>query len=423
MSDSEGPTALQGIGQAKAVSEMTRLTSFADVQEVFRSKDFAQAGGGRRDSKPVYGETLLSLSGNDHFERRRIESPLFRKGLLGSYEHGVLVPAIQAALAECGARRGADGRARADLIGLVRSLLLEVSIAIVGLDGAGDRVAFDRLRRCAERLADGANVEWSTRDHREVIQDALEGKRVFVEEFFQPSWERREALVAAHRAGRLPESELPTDLLTLIIQSREHFAKWSPEVYANEAILFMVANFGSPSNAMAHVGAELTGWLEWHPDDRKRTDDPHFLRCAVNEALRLHPATPYVIRQAIRDTVLASGRVIRAGEHVTLELTPANRDPAVFGPEPDRYDLRRPGLGEPAASGLTFGAGPHTCIGKFLAIGDPQPGEDATQGTMVRILREFYGAGLAPDPAAPPRFRTDNIRNEYATFPIVFERL
>jgi benzoate 4-monooxygenase len=120
--------------------------------------------------------------------------------------------------------------------------------------------------------------------------------------------------------------------------------------------------------------------------------------------------------------VLASGRHIRAGEQVTLELGSANRDPAVFAPDPDEYDLRRPGVADAGASGLTFGAGPHTCIGKFLAIGDAQTGDGAI-GTMTRILRELYRAGLAPDPRSAPSVRPDNVRHEYATFPVVFDRL
>ncbi len=48
---------------------MTKLTSFADVGEVLKSKNFTQAGGGRRDSGPVYRQTLLSLSGDDGGKR------------------------------------------------------------------------------------------------------------------------------------------------------------------------------------------------------------------------------------------------------------------------------------------------------------------------------------------------------------------
>jgi cytochrome P450 len=414
---------LTGVGQATAVTEMTRLTAFAEVEEVFRSRSFVQAGGGRRDSKPVYGDTLLSLSGPDHSERRRIEASLFRRPTLAHYEQAVLAPALAEALADRARPRDADGRVRVELLGLVRTLLVQVSAALVGLDGAGEPAALGRLVEAVGRLGDGANVEWSTRDHREVIREALEGKQSFVDGFFLPAWRRRAELVAAWRAGRVAEADLPADLLTMLALHPDHFARWGPEVYANEAILFTVANVGSPTNALAHVVDELARWLAAHPGDRARLETAGFLRNAVNETLRLHPATPYVLRQAAGDVRLASGRTIRAGEPVTLEIARANRDPAAFGPDADRFDPHRAGAGAAAGAALSFGAGAHTCIGKLLAVSDGPSEEPGTHGTMVRILRELYRAGLRPDPSGAPRLREDNVRQEYATFPVVLDRL
>jgi cytochrome P450 len=302
-------------------------------------------------------------------------------------------------------------------------MLLHVSVAIVGLDGVDSEPSFERLYSFVGRLSEGANVEWSTRDHREVIREALEAKGPFIAEFFVPSFARREALSAAYHAGELQEAQLPFDLLTLLAQHRDHFQKWHPDVFANEATLFMVANVGSPANALAHILAELLGWLADHPADWSRVEDPYFLRSAANEALRLHPASPYVVRQALQDTILSSGRVIHAGEYVTLQFGPANRDPAVFSLNPDRFDLSRDTLSSARASGLSFGAGPHTCIGGFLTIGDPQSEDRSALGTAVRILLELFRGGVRLDPDAPPCLRTDNTRNEYAIFPVLFTKL
>jgi cytochrome P450 len=55
------------------------------------------------------------------------------------------------------------------------------------------------------------------------------------------------------------------------------------------------------------------------------------------------------------------GQVLRKGQRVWLMTGAANRDPAQFR-EPDRLDVRRE---EPRH--LSFGMGPHYCVGAALA--------------------------------------------------------
>jgi cytochrome P450 len=82
---------------------------------------------------------------------------------------------------------------------------------------------------------------------------------------------------------------------------------------------------------------------------------------AVEESLRLEPAAAMVDRYATRDVTLAGTRV-RPGDQVTVSITGANRDPAVF-PDPDRYDPDRANAGKH----LAFAHGPHFCVGAHLA--------------------------------------------------------
>jgi cytochrome P450 len=79
------------------------------------------------------------------------------------------------------------------------------------------------------------------------------------------------------------------------------------------------------------------------------------------ESLRLEPAAAMVDRYATRDVTLG-GSAIAAGDQVTVSITGANRDPAMF-PDPDAYLPSRANAGKH----LAFAHGPHFCIGAHLA--------------------------------------------------------
>lgn len=88
--------------------------------------------------------------------------------------------------------------------------------------------------------------------------------------------------------------------------------------------------------------------------------DRSLLPSAVNELLRYDSGLIVMPRYVAEDFEL-HGRPFRTGQLVALGLMSANRDPRVFE-EPDRLDLRRETKGS-----LSFGLGPHYCIGSNVA--------------------------------------------------------
>jgi len=67
-----------------------------------------------------------------------------------------------------------------------------------------------------------------------------------------------------------------------------------------------------------------------------------------------------VVRRTVRDCELG-GVAIPAGSNVSVSVAAANRDPARY-PDPDRFDPTRKNIAH-----LTFGGGPHLCLGMHLA--------------------------------------------------------
>jgi cytochrome P450 len=98
-----------------------------------------------------------------------------------------------------------------------------------------------------------------------------------------------------------------------------------------------------------------------HPDQLEAVRaDRSLLPQAIEEGLRMEPPLLLTSRLAIRDGELG-GVPVKAGAFVTPMLGAANRDPRRY-PEPDRFDIFR----DPKQH-ISFGNGPHMCLGMHLA--------------------------------------------------------
>jgi len=89
--------------------------------------------------------------------------------------------------------------------------------------------------------------------------------------------------------------------------------------------------------------------------------DPGLIPNAVEEVLRFDSSV-IAWRHKTRPEVEIGDVCVPADAKLLLLLGSANRDPAVF-PNPDRFDIRRPN----AREHLSFGFGPHNCLGAPLA--------------------------------------------------------
>ncbi len=403
------------------VSSMLRIDGYAEIEEILRSKDFVQ--GSHRESRAFFADSLLVLDGGDHLARRRLESRLLAKTALVHYESASLTPTIAQSIHESARASGSDGPVRVDLTPLVRTMLHRISAVVTGIDGVETPEQTERFRIFVEKLGESSTVEWSTRDRDEVIREGLEQRAQFVREFFGPSENRRRALIARYRAGEIERDELPVDLLTLLHLHWDE--QWDEDLPLRESTLFLVAATQTTTHALPHVMLHVDEWIRAHPEDRGRTTDPEFLRLAAEESLRLHQPAPTLLRSAVRDVELDSGRRIAKGERVALFFTPANRDRTVFGEDADAFNPYRTVPDRRRPWGLTFGGGVHLCIGRPLVTGlsSRNDEETGTEGTMVGILRALYEAGAQLDPDHPPRRTESSYHDSYASFPIVLTAL
>ena len=124
---------------------------------------------------------------------------------------------------------------------------------------------------------------------------------------------------------------------------------------------------------------------------------PELLGNAVEELLRFEPTAHYFRRTAEVDVEI-EGLTVPAGTDVLCWIASANRDAQWWGDDVDQLDITRPD----ASKHLTFGFGPHVCIGSWLARLELQVvlGSlvDRFPGTMLADLELVWSSNVIRGP-------------------------
>jgi cytochrome P450 len=140
--------------------------------------------------------------------------------------------------------------------------------------------------------------------------------------------------------------------------------------------------------AMYHLLSERSGW-------ETLCADPSTAPQVVEETLRYDSSVRAVWRRAARDVTI-SGRGVRAGQRLYCAVAAANRDDAEF-PRADDYQPERPN----SRAHLSFGRGPHVCIGASLSRVEGRIALEVLAGAVPSV--QLLDAGLSCVPNATLR--------------------
>lgn len=394
-----------------------RLTDTAQITAALCHPDLAQAL--YDEGAVIMDRVLLTLHGEAHRKRRLLEFGVFRRNFFKYYEQGIFLQTLEETLAPDLAA------GRSELIDLGYRVTMNITADFAGVDRP-DRTAAEtaELRRLVAIFSEGATLVHSTRDKDEVRAEVRAALADFGPHFLDPSIARRRDLLARFAAGEIAEDDLPRDVLTVILRHGDP-AEFGYDMIRREIAFYLQAGAHSTANSTIHAFHDLTEWAAAHPDDGARMrDDPLFLQRCVHESLRLHPASPVSLRKAMCPVSL-SGADLPEGAQVALDLHEANRDPAIYGPDADRFNPHRTIPTGHLPFGLTFGIGTHSCLGRDLDGGVVPKGPvdpDTHQfGTITRFIQRLLAEGARPDPDAPPRRAEHTARQNWGHYPIVFD--
>ena len=313
--------------------------------EAFSSSVYDQIMG------PVMGRTLLQLQGAEHRASRALVSPSFRVKLLERWRTEL----VQVVVDELIDRFAARGRAE-----LVREFTFAFPVQVIARLMGLPRQDYVRFQRLSIELLNVV-YDWDC---------GVAASATLKDYFGQILAERR----------RVPRD----DLISTLAQSEIDGVGLTDEEIFAFLLLILPAGVETTYRASGNL---LVALLRQPALLEAVRADRDLLRGAIEEALRWEPPISTVVRVATRDCELG-GVAIGAGTNVGVSVAAANRDPKRY-PDPDRFDPTRTNIAH-----LTFGAGPHVCLGMHLARMETAVAIDALLDRIPRLR-------LDPD-AAPP---------------------
>ncbi|GGZ88037.1 cytochrome P450 [Streptomyces bluensis] len=160
-------------------------------------------------------------------------------------------------------------------------------------------------------------------------------------------------LIAAKRA------EPGDDLISnLIKDGTEGGEGLSDELLLSTGMGLLVAGHETTANMIGKmVSMLLADRTRWE----RLLDDPSLVRTAVDEVLRFDANFGFGVRRYLGEDVEVGGELLPGGTTVVCALSAANRDEQVFADAAEMDLTRAPN------PHMTFGAGPHACLGQSLA--------------------------------------------------------
>lgn len=271
---------------------------------------------------------MINCDGAEHARMRKVYEPAFRSQAVRDV--GALVEAEAAQLLDAMPRDGTVDFIEAFAGPLPLRVLCKLFDIPQSLDETVGRWSAS-LIRIGDILM--------TPDQKSEALEALTQFKAFLREHIaarraRPGDSLMDLAIRAHDDGTLDEEETLTNLVSMLVAGHE--------------------------TTVTLIGNGLLLLLR-HPDEMARLRaDRSLLRTAIEEFLRMEPGGNMILRVA-REDVEVEGTLIPAGAPVLGLVGAINRDPARFE-RADEVDI-----GRPANAQLTFGSGPHVCIGAPLA--------------------------------------------------------
>jgi len=359
----------------------------------------------RRPLTPALGEGLLTAEGAHWRWQRQALAPLFRPDRVQALLAPMLAAAEQARdrLATATQPVAIEQETIRTTFDIILATMLPGNIAIDAAEMAQGVNDYVRQTNWSLVLVMLGLPEWTPHPGRGRARRAVRRMRGQVS-----------AHVAARRTGHGPARAEP-DLLDQLLSAQDPEtgrAMTDAEVTDN-LLTFLTAGHETTALSLAwtldlvarhpevqaRAAAEIRAVTGGAPVAARHIAGLDYLRCVIQEGMRLYPPVPMIAR-SVREAFALGGADVPAGATLVVPIAAVHRHTALWT-DPDRFDPGR--FTTEAAAGrhryafMPFGAGPRVCIGNGFAMLEAT----AILAVLLQALR------FEPALPAPPAARMD----------------
>lgn len=371
--------AAHALGPVSPLSDDSFLVcGYAAVNQVLRDPGFGLAESvpltSRDDALQLMNRSILRTNPPDHGRMRSLISNVFTPRRVAD-----LQPVIEAAVDDLLDRfTEAAAGAPVDFLDHVAfPLPVTVICELLGVPRS-DR---ERFRPLAADLTEALEPFGNTSESADAAARELAG-------YFAP-------LIRERRAAP------GDDLVTALVAARDAGdGRLSDEELLANLILLLVAGFETTTNLLGNGLAILLD----RPGLATALRTEQIPTAAfIEEVLRYDSPVQAVTRRAHADGLIVEGVPVPKGSDLILLIGAANRDPDRYH-DPDRFDPTRTDIRP-----LSFGAGPHICIGNNLARLEAAV-------AFAKLLARF--PRMSTPPGRPPLRRDRLVLRGFQTLPV-----
>ena len=286
--------------------------------------------------------TMLTVDPPEHTRYRRLVSQAFTPKAIAALE-----PTIRE-LAGRLIDQLISGTATGQSLDFVELFAVPLPVAVIAkaLNVPDDRLGDFKRWSDASVAGIGTNIS---------IDERLAADREVIEfqKYFADQLELRR---------KTPQDDILTDLVNAQIDNDDAGSFDSAPLDIAEMLSIIQQLLVAGNQTTTHLLGEMLLLLDEYPEQWARlAEDPLYGKDVADEALRLAAPTQGMFRVVSEETQIGS-TTLSAGSRVVLMYAAANRDPEVWE-HPDTFQPGRDGQ----AKHLSFGKGPHYCVGAGLA--------------------------------------------------------